>query len=267
MTAQEKEQQDRQFVLLAQTIGKLTDEVIKEEHDWHGNTYQKWVVQHPMALNILRVVLRNEELTAEVKKQLDEFDDGVVYRIEKKVQMPTEEEHQELIDTLQNGLEIFSSFTKIIDEDMSDPELMSKGMIVRSLRDILSKLRASNLTEVSFACPKCLNQENHCHIGKPVAVRPCDAEYEGKTFLGIYLGEFPAVSGWSINRDEPQKMIVTPCLNNPAIFVPSLRKTIFGYESWWREIKNPEKIDQITDTDIDSAWYVQLAKSLCDPKN
>lgn len=262
MEKNEKILQDERFAVLAQNIGKLTDEVINKEHSWHGNHYQKWLAQHPMALDILRVVLNDEELTAEVKKQLGEFDGNVAYRVEKKVKMPTEEEHQELIDKLQNGLEIFCKFTKIMDEEMSDPERMSKGMIVNSLKGILGKLRTSFMTSMEFDVQGCLNQDWRDLIGKPVAVRPCGKEYEGKTYFGIYLGDFPLSFSWQIKSDDPKKMLVKPCFGNPAIFVPAIRKTIFGCESWWHEIENEEALKQITDEDINGTWYVQLMKNL-----
>ena len=258
----EKLEQDARFADIAQTVGKLVDEVMRAEHSWHGNHYQKWMAKHPMALDILRVVLGDEELTAEVKKHLCGFDGNVAFRVEKKVQMPTEEEHQELIDKLQNGLEIFCKYTKLLDVESDDPELMSRGMIVQSLQEIIGKLRTSFMTSMEFDVKGCLNQDWNDLVGKPVAVRPCGKEYEGKTYFGIYLGDFPLSFGWQIKSDDPKKMIVKPCLGNPAIFVPSLRKTVFGCESWWHKIKDEESMKQITDEDIDSTWYVKLVKNI-----
>lgn len=258
----EKMQQDERFANLAQVIGKLADEVVCQEHGWHGNYYQKWMAVHPIALDILRVVLRDEALTEEVKKELSRFDENVAHRVNDKVKMPTEEEHQELIDTLQNGLEIFCKSTKLMDEDMTDPERMSQGMIVRSLQSIIGKLRTSLMTDIVFEAPNCLDQDWRGIIGKPVAVRPCGKEYEGKTYFGIYLGEFPLSFSWQIKSDDPKKMLVKPFFNNPAIFVPSIRKTIFGCESWWHEIENEEALKQISDEDINGTWYVKMLKQL-----
>jgi hypothetical protein len=51
-------------------------------------------------------------------------------------------------------------------------------------------------------------------------------------------------------------------LNNPAIYVPELRKIIFGCGSWWSEIESPDEIKDITDDDIENCWYVRLAKMM-----
>ncbi len=49
---------------------------------------------------------------------------------------------------------------------------------------------------------------------------------------------------------------------NPAIFVFDLKKVIYGYESWWGEIKSEEDFRKITDLDINNLWYVKALKEL-----
>ena len=49
---------------------------------------------------------------------------------------------------------------------------------------------------------------------------------------------------------------------NPAIFIPSLNKIVWGYGSWWGEIASAEKLHQITDSDIQNVWYVRALKQL-----
>lgn len=63
-------------------------------------------------------------------------------------------------------------------------------------------------------------------IGKLVKIRPCDDKYENKTFLGIYLGEFPVPKYVSYDEDEQQLSIVN--IHNPVIFVPDINEVVFG---------------------------------------
>ena len=96
--------------------------------------------------------------------------------------------------------------------------------------------------------------------GSPCEVSPCGEEYGGKTYLGIYLGELPFMIHTTY---DPESGIIrnTPA-NNPAIFVPELKKIIFGIESWWRIIEKPEDFRGISQDDIESTWYVQLLRGM-----
>ncbi len=62
---------------------------------------------------------------------------------------------------------------------------------------------------------------------------------------------------------DDQKLHVSP-YSNPAIFVPELKKIIYGCESWWGEIESPEDFKEITSDDINNVWYVQLLKAMED---
>ena len=44
--------------------------------------------------------------------------------------------------------------------------------------------------------------------------------------------------------------------------MPELKKIIYGCESWWHEITSVEELKDITDSDIDNTWYVQLLKNI-----
>ena len=49
---------------------------------------------------------------------------------------------------------------------------------------------------------------------------------------------------------------------NPAIFVPSLKKIIFGCESWWGEIKTLEEFTEITKDEIANSPAILLMKAM-----
>lgn len=94
--------------------------------------------------------------------------------------------------------------------------------------------------------------------GSWVSIRPCSPE-ENKTYLGIFLGYVAT----GIHGEEDGEVITLEFSGyNPAIYVPELDRIVFGYESFWGEIKSQEDLKEITDQDIENVWYVQAIKSL-----
>lgn len=111
-----------------------------------------------------------------------------------------------------------------------------------------------------------INQDNDASSwrdmdkGKFVKIRPCNEKYEGKTYLGMYLGDLP--KGHRISHNPDTKELDVSFDTNPAIFVFELNEIIFGCQSWWGIIKNEEDLKKITDIDIDNIWYVKALNSL-----
>lgn len=102
---------------------------------------------------------------------------------------------------------------------------------------------------------------NSKSVGKFVAVRPCDKECNGKTYLGLYLGDIAL--GKSVEYDkEAKRLKFETGRYNPAMFVFDLNKIVLGCGSWWCEIKSEKQLRQITDDDIDNVWYVKAMKQL-----
>lgn len=91
-------------------------------------------------------------------------------------------------------------------------------------------------------------------------IRPCGEEYENKSYLGIYLGELPITIATSYDKDTG--ILKNRAVNNPAIFVPELKKIIYGCESWWRKIESADDFAGISDNDIENTWYVGLPKNV-----
>lgn len=97
--------------------------------------------------------------------------------------------------------------------------------------------------------------------GDMVSVRPVAPEHEGRTFLGLLLGEI--AQGVSIGQRKSDGMLVTDMGgHNPAIFVPDLSTIIFGNASWWGRIRNADDLRQITDEDIGNVWYVRALRQI-----
>lgn len=96
--------------------------------------------------------------------------------------------------------------------------------------------------------------------GQMVAIRPCAKEYKGKTFLGMYLCSAPT---GLVGRQKGDKILLEMSeYTNPAIYVPDLKKIIWGYGSWWHEITEESKLKEITDDDINNTWYVKALKQI-----
>jgi len=97
--------------------------------------------------------------------------------------------------------------------------------------------------------------------GDMVAVRPCGKEYGDKTYLGVLLGEV-AMSVSCRFDAEAGKLTLFQSYHNPAMYVPDLKKVIYGCGSWWGKINNEDDLKQITNQDISNVWYVKAMKAL-----
>ena len=78
--------------------------------------------------------------------------------------------------------------------------------------------------------------------------------------MGFYIGELAL--GSSVSLDENEAVRLDFASHNPAIFVPRLKKVIYGMESWWGEIESVEELKAITNEDINNVWYVKLMKEM-----
>ena len=116
------------------------------------------------------------------------------------------------------------------------------------------------ITVTKISCDAIKLDSWHCKTGSLVAVRPCGEEYQGKTYLGFFLGDMPMAITASHNSNTGELHCGT--FSNPAMFVPELGKIIYGMGSWWSEIKSEDDFKQITDKDIDNVWYVKFAKMI-----
>jgi hypothetical protein len=102
------------------------------------------------------------------------------------------------------------------------------------------------------------------NLDKPgfVAIRPCDEKYEGKTYLGLLVGDMPLSPTVSLNVNTNR--LTVGLMTNPAIFVFKTKEIVYGCESWWQKITSPDDMKDITDDIIDSQWYVAMMKAMPD---
>jgi hypothetical protein len=129
----------------------------------------------------------------------------------------------------------------------------------KTVRTIGMLLKMDEVKDVCHPTRPALQNGLFHKSGCLVKVRPCGEEYKNKTYLGFYIGDLALGSSLSIKDDKIQ---VEFSRYNPAIFVPELRKVIYGCESWWCEIKGESELASITDEDIQNVWYVKLLKEM-----
>lgn len=115
--------------------------------------------------------------------------------------------------------------------------------------------------EVSKVTPKSKMVRDPIPSGTWVSIRPVTDNPEKKTYLGVYLGSLP-VKGATTSYHLKTKELSFLVLDNPGIYVPDLKKIVYGYESWWGKIKTPEDLQQITDQNIQDVWYVRALQEL-----
>lgn len=89
-------------------------------------------------------------------------------------------------------------------------------------------------------------------------------EYNEKTYIGIYIGDLPIQILTSYKESTGQ--LINSTMNNPAIFVPELKKIIYGCESWWKTIRSVDEFSKISNEDINNTWYVKLLQSMDQPE-
>lgn len=97
--------------------------------------------------------------------------------------------------------------------------------------------------------------------GQPVIVRPCEDNEEKKTYFGILLGELPTTPMCRYVKYSGILELYQD--SNPAIFIPDLKKIVYGYESWWQKIETKEdSAKAITDEAIQNTWYIRLLQNM-----
>jgi hypothetical protein len=110
-------------------------------------------------------------------------------------------------------------------------------------------------------CPVLVQKRFRCSTGQMISVRPCSGEGEGKTFLGIYLGDIATTTGCQFHKSEGI-LELSPSGHNPAMLIPDLDRIVFGFESWWTPITSEEQLREITDEDISNTWYVKALQQI-----
>jgi len=152
-------------------------------------------------------------------------------------------------------LKDFSTFKHL----MSDGPEGDLAELYKTVTQIETLLKMVELKDVAHPKNKVIKDGIFHESGILVKVKPCGEEYKNKTYLGFYLGDLALGSSISINEDKIQLNFAG---YNPAIFIPELKKIIYGYESWWGEIKDESELSEITTEDVNNVWYVQLLKAM-----
>lgn len=125
------------------------------------------------------------------------------------------------------------------------------------LRKMKFLLKMQDFRDLKFDGSHAIEKPLGHDVGAPVRVRPCGKEYEDRTYLGFLIGDVALSPSVKI---EESSIVAGFGYHNPAIFVPSLQRIIYGCESWWQEIKSEDDLSDITDDDINNTWYMKIMK-------
>lgn len=101
-----------------------------------------------------------------------------------------------------------------------------------------------------------------CKCGDMCEVTLCNDDAENRSYIGICLGELPISILSSYNKNTG--VLTNDTLSNPAIFVPELKRIVYGCESFWRRIDSIEDFKGITKEDIENTWYVSLLRKMAE---
>lgn len=165
---------------------------------------------------------------------------------------------EKLLKEIETALEFVKDYDKLkhLFSDGPEGEL---AKLRRSLVQIIQMLAMAEIKDVAHPTQPALQNGLFHKSGCLVKIRPCGEEYGNKTYIGFYIGDLALGSSLSV-KDEKIQLEFSG--HNPAIFVPELRKIIYGCESWWGEIKDESELKNISNEDIQNVWYVKLWKEM-----
>jgi hypothetical protein len=95
-------------------------------------------------------------------------------------------------------------------------------------------------------------------VGDLILMKPDNPEYEGKTYLGYFLGEIALGSTVKVDAISITSEFVR---FSPVFYLPEIGRWFFGIDGWWSLIKQEQDFEKITLSNPDSSWYIELAKS------
>lgn len=267
-----KLQHHEELMELARTIGAEIDNIINMGHKWGGtNTYQRFMMTHPRVMDVLKQVLQNPDMQDKLREALDQdwYESANAHRfLYPTEKLTTKEIQEDLIESVEACLAVCRKQIRLSSFFSSNADELALSNAVDDMGKLLWQLRYAKMKDLRLNWDKQhVFEQSMYDVGSFVAVRPCGKEYEGKTYLGILLGEFPMGVSFSQSATDPDVIEAKLSHGNPAMYVPSLKKTIFGCESWWQKIKKPEDLKDITDEDINSVWYMQVLKAMDEKKN
>jgi hypothetical protein len=163
---------------------------------------------------------------------------------------------EELKKKLDEASELLKDYTRFIDL-FKDKPVGDLTRLAKTVSEIKTLVGMNELSDVVGPSNSVFEKGLFCQPGALVKIRPCGDEYKNKTYLGFLLGDVATNISFVVKDNE---INLSFSGHNPGIFIPELRKVVFGYESWWGEIEDEKEFSEISDSDIQKVWYVQLWK-------
>lgn len=171
-------------------------------------------------------------------------------------------ENKKLNETLKK-IRKMSSFWLMKNYKELPKEFSEKYMELKSLYSDISSLvfamKAKDLAVIEHCEVEIFNDYHGTKIGDLVKIKPCGEWAEKKTYLGFFIGDVPQATGMKIEDNKIKSYL---SFRNPAIFIPEVKKIVYGCESWWSKIESEDELKEITNVDIDNIWYVKALKEI-----
>lgn len=178
-----------------------------------------------------------------------------------------EKELKEKLDSIRGNLNLFDSTVNHEWTDTDEHKIYLNKRQANAVTELLNlfqglnwQLALNSYKQLEIKKDEPIDTEG---CGTPVKVRPCGEEYGNKTYFGVLIGHLPLSISCSVDKKE--NLLIGHSYYNPAIFVPELKKIIYGCGSWWGEIKSEEELKKyISDDTIKNVWYAKMLSAIQD---
>lgn len=174
----------------------------------------------------------------------------------------TNEEIKNKLIAIRSKLNLFDDIVhcEFINDEyvINENQAVAVQELLDFLKDLNWQLSLNTHKHIEYVHTRAVKES--CYTAKAVKIRPCGDE--DKHYFGIMLGDIAQSLGCDID-DKTETLKIGFSFYNPAIFVPELKKVVYGCESWWSVIGSEEELKElITDETIGNVWYVKILKEL-----
>lgn len=147
--------------------------------------------------------------------------------------MKTLEEINKTVEKIRSGM-------RLLDDIVYHDHKTNRFSITNTQAEVVKSV-LKLLDDISFVIPfqnyKQIEYDNSELLDQKECGTPVGIEYDGAEYDGIYLGELALSISSGMKNDV---LTVSYALYNPAIYVPALRKVVYGCQCWWYRKKETD---------------------------
>lgn len=163
---------------------------------------------------------------------------------------------KKLLEAIDDAMAMSKDYNTLDSLLSDDDGIVAMANMRKSVGKVRTLLELSQIKDIGHPTTEAIRTSRR--TGSLVKVRPCAEKYQGKTYIGILIGDVATGSSISVQDD---KIICEWSRHNPGIIIPEFGDIVYGMESWWGVI---EKEEDLKDVDPESVWYVKALKHLGD---